>query len=170
MTTIFSRRSVQVTVAAAVILLIAASVIVIKLSAPVVPSVIKTQLSFVVLYPKGNGFIVDHSSWKYDSSIKLLTYLVTYKNTGAKLTVSEQSSPPEFSEVPGTLDKLTGKLNTYTDFDSIQGHAYLTHPSELKGGQSAVMNAKGTLMFTKPDKSLPEDTWRQFFNSLQVVQ
>lgn len=166
-----SRRSAWIAVLVTVILLAAIAIIGIRtLTASVIPDKIKQQLSFVVLYPSGGGFTIDKGSWKYDNSLGLLSYLVTDKNDNAKLTISEQSSPPEFSEVPASLDTLTNKLNAYIDFDSLQGHAYLTHPAELKGGQSALMNTKGTLMFAKPNKSLNEASWRRFFNELEFIK
>jgi len=171
MTKLLSKK-IQITILVAAAVVVAAGIVFALAVAlqPVVPPGIKKQLSIAVLYPKDNTFAIDHSSWKYDKSLGLLTYLVRDKDNNAKITVSEQSSPPQFSEVPGTLDALTSKLNTYADFDSIDGHAYLTHPKELKGGQSALMNAKGTLMFAKPDKNLSDSDWHKFFNAIDIVR
>lgn len=163
-------KKIQIVILATVIVVAGIVFVFTVVLQPVVPPGIKKQLSIAVLYPKDSAFAIDHSSWKYDKSLGLLTYLVRDKDNNAKITVSEQSSPPQFSEVPGTLDALTSKLNTYADFDSINGHAYLTHPKELKGGQSALMNAKGTLMFAKPDKNLSDSDWRKFFNAIDIVR
>ena len=163
-----SRRSWMIVTPVVLVVIAAAVILGIKLSTPIVPGAIKKQVSIVILYPSSDGFKVEAGSWKYNSSLGLLSYLVSRGNT--KLTISEQSSPPEFSEVPGTLDRLTSHLNTYSDFDTIQGHAYLTHPIELKGGQSALMNTKGTLLFAKPNHALSDSEWRDFFNSLDIIR
>lgn len=163
-------KPVRIAIVSIVALVVVIGFVLAIVLAPIMPPSIKKQLSFIVLYPSGNGFTIDRSSWKYDSSLGLLTYIVTYSSNDTKITVSEQSSPPEFSEVPGTLDTLTTKLNTYSDFDTLDGHVYLTHPTELKGNQSALMNTEGTLMFAKPDKNLGDDDWRRFFNSLDTIK
>lgn len=137
-------------------------------SEQVIPSDINKQVSFVIFWPyKAASAIPDKTTLKYDATNKLLSYLA-YTSDKIKLTISEQSSPEVFSDVPQAYDKFTSDLQQYSSFDSLSGKVYLTHPKELKGGQTAVMNVKGTLVFVRPDKNLSDDTWRNLFNNLQV--
>jgi CxxC motif-containing protein (DUF1111 family) len=46
----------------------------------------------------------------------------------------------------------------------------LTHPKELSGGQSAVANKAGTLIFAKPSVNLTNDEWKDFFESLRILR
>jgi hypothetical protein len=86
------------------------------------------------------------------------------------ITISEQSSPPQFSEVPDSYAKLLQSLNQYAVYESANGTFYLTKPTELKGGQAAVMNAKGVLLFAKPTQDLSDKQWKQLFNDLSLVR
>jgi len=134
----------------------------------IIPHAIKKQLSVVTLIPKGNQFIVDKTSFKYEPSAKALTFVVS--SFGVKNIISEQVTPDSINDIPQYLDKLTESLNAYTSFDSVVGKVYLTRPKELSGEQSAVMNTKGVLLFAHPVKDLTDDQWRQFFNSLEIIK
>jgi hypothetical protein len=131
------------------------------------PSDIQKQLDFVVLYPaKATGYVIDPATVAYSASTQVVTFSAAV--SGTKLVFSEQATPSVFSDAPGYFAKLTEKLHDYDDFDSTLGHVALTRPDELHGGQSAVMNSSGTLMFIHPNHDLSADAWRKLFNGLQV--
>ena len=84
------------------------------------------------------------------------------------MLISEQATPQVFNDIPEYYPKLIEKLNGYSDFDSVLGKVSLTKPKELNGAQSAVFNGKGTLMFVRPNQSLSDDDWRQFFDQMTI--
>jgi hypothetical protein len=134
------------------------------------PKSIRQQVNYLVFYPASDsGVAVDKSSFKYDAAQKVLSYTVSTQNR--TLTVSEQPTPDAFNDVPQAYDKLVQSLGEYGSFDSLFGKVSLTRPQQLHGQQSAVMNAKGTLLFAHPTQGeLSDDEWRQLFNSLRVVK
>lgn len=138
---------------------------------PLLPLTIRSSINYTLFEPtKLSNVVVDRNTVKQDKTVNLLSYVGSEKSSGAKLTFSQQSTPESFVDIPQVFDQFTNSLNPYTIFDSLQGKVYLTKPKELKGGQSAVMNAKGTLLFIKPDKNLTDDIWRQIFSNLEVIQ
>lgn len=135
------------------------------------PKYIIKEISFPVFYPTSQSpVIVNKSSFKYDSSTKVLSFIVT--DAGQSITVTEQATPESFVDVPQVYTTLINSLNNYSSFDSLQGQVNLTYPKQFNNmQQSAVMNAKGTLMFAHDIASdLSNAQWQQFFNDLIVVQ
>ena len=135
-----------------------------------VPAEVKKQLSFGVMYPSDNQILfVDQASFSYNSQAGVLGF--SGKTPDGKLiSFNEQATPESFVDIPQVYDKLITSLQPYGSFDSVHGKVSLTHPKELKGGQTAVMNGKGTLVFARPDKDLSSQEWRKLFNSLQLIQ
>ena len=133
-----------------------------------ISSEIKKQLNFatVLVDSNQNQIIADKATVKYDQSIKLLSYNASYK--GNKLTVSLQASPDGFSDTPQVFDAFIEKFRGYDSFDSKNGTVHLTHPVELNGGQTAVMNSRGVLLFIKPTNDLSIEDWKAFFNNLTI--
>lgn len=136
----------------------------------IIPNDIKKQVTSTVFWPEKNSPVVgDKSTIKYDSENKLLSYVVRTSD-GTKIVVSEQPAPDAFADFPQTYVKFAEDLRQYSSFENSNGKVYLTHPKELKGGQTAIMYAKGTLMLLRPDKDISDDTWKQIFNNLDVIQ
>lgn len=138
---------------------------------PALPSAVAEQLSFGVYFPTTKTTIarVDKHTISYQASSGLLGYTATLTD-GTTVSVNQQATPESFVDIPQAYEKLVSSLQPYSSFDSINGKVSLTHPKELQGGQSAVMNAKGTLLFARPSKSLTNDQWRQLFNGLFAQQ
>ena len=135
----------------------------------IIPVVIKKQVSFVIFWPQKPASVnADKTTIKYDPANKLLTY-IAHTTDGARLIVSQQPTPDTFNDIPQYYPKFIESLQQYGTFGSLSGIVYLTHPKELKGGQTAVMNSKGTLMLIKPDKAVSDDTWRRLFNNMQII-
>lgn len=134
---------------------------------PAIPTAISTQLSYGAFIPaQGKPGSSLPQQVKYDSSQKLLTYNLDYENVN--LIVSEQPTPESFSDVPQAYPALLDKLHQRDTIDTINGQLTITYPKELNGGQTAVMNSKGTLIFVRPNANLSTDQWRKFFNSLVI--
>lgn len=133
---------------------------------PALPSSITRQINFTIFMPNAETVSIDKPSIKYDSSLKLLSYNINTLNTRA--VVSMQPTPESFTDIPEVYKKIVTTMNEEFKFENDLGTIYITRPSDLKGKQAAVVNAKGTLLFIKPDADLTQDQWRQLFNSLDV--
>ena len=136
-----------------------------------IPHRVLNQAAFGVWYPAANplGFKVDRGTVKYsvNGQDKLVTF-VAHSPTN-NLSFTEQSVPDSFNDIPQLYDKIIEKLRAYSTFDSVNGTVSLTRPEELKGGQTAVMKAKGTMVFIRPDKDLSADDWRRLVNDLNFA-
>ena len=147
---------------------IIAAVVMLTLPKPPIPGAIKQQLTSTLMLPNTSRYPVARSSTKYDTGLKLLTFDVTAFHS--KLIVSEQPTPDQFVDVPAVYQKVLDGMSDYADFDVSLGTVHLTTSPQLHGGQTAVLNAKGTLVFAKPATGLSEDQWHQFFTSFAVAQ
>ena len=135
----------------------------------IIPGAIQNQLNFTVFWPnKSSPVQGDKSTIKYNAPEKLLTF-IAHKSDGNYITFSEQPTPESFIDVPQSYDKLIESMLQYKAFDSPDGKVYLTHPKTLNGGQTAVMNARGVLIFAKPDKDISDDAWARIFNNLKLL-
>lgn len=139
-------------------------------SKPILSQITKNKLNFPLFWPtKNSTYSGLKQTIKYDPSVKLISYNAVSKS-GARLIITEQETPTSFSDIPQVFSKLIETMSQYAVFDSQNGTVYLTHPKELNGGQAAVMNSKGTLMFVKPVVVLDDESWKTFFNSLQIAE
>jgi len=131
-------------------------------------SITKYKLNYPLFWPdKSSTIVASKVTIKYDPSVKLISYNAIDK-AGVRFIITEQETPASFNDIPQAFSKLIETMSQYSSFDSQNGTVYLTHPKELNGGQAAVMNSKGTLMFVKPSVALEDDTWKEFFNSLVI--
>ncbi len=136
-------------------------------SQQILPISIKNQIDFPVYWPNSNEPVtVNKKTLKYDSGDKILSY-VARTNNGDNVTITEQATPVSITASPQVFSQLIQDLLEYEEFDSRNGTVYLTHPKELNGGQAAVMNSQGTLLFAKPTSSLVDTAWRKLFNNLE---
>lgn len=136
---------------------------------PVINSQIQHSVGFTIFVPKKDqsNWLLDKKSVHYDDKVGVLyTNLV---NTTNKITMTQQNLPSPFTDIPNYQGLFYGKLNEYQELNLPLGTVGLTRPTELKGGQSAVANIKGTLMFLHPDKDLSDDEWKIVFSSLQTL-
>lgn len=134
--------------------------------ATIVTPQVASQLTSTLFVPQVGDVAVVRATVKYDASLKVLSYVV--RTDGTVLTVSEQPTPDSFVDVPGVYTKTIEGMKGYQSFDSVQGHVDLTRPTTHGDKQTAVMNAKGTLLFVKADHDLTIDQWKQFFRALAI--
>lgn len=135
---------------------------------PPIPGSIKSQLTSTLLVPVGKGVEVDRESARFDADLNLLTYNATWE--GRTIVVSQQPAPESFADIPGYYDKVTAQMSQYAQFDVEIGSVRLTRPKDAGGKPAAVLYAKGTLLFAKPDAELSTDQWRRFFTTLTVIR
>ncbi len=108
------------------------------------------------------------SDFKYDSEAQVYSYIVRPTNSQT-ITVSQQSSPPSFSEIPEQYTKLLDGLNRYSTIETVNGTVYLTRPKQSQ--QVAVMNERGVLMFARLNKgSLTNEDWKSLIERLNIYK
>lgn len=133
-----------------------------------VPPDIQAKLTYGIYLPKDEQVLkLEPNSITYSDEVEVLSYVAVRQN-GDKVTFTQQATPESFTDVPQAYDKLLSSLQEYSSFDSVHGKVALTKPKELKGDQSAVMNANGTLLFIRPGDMLTNDEWRKIINALDL--
>lgn len=132
---------------------------------------IQKKVGFTIFLPdqKTGVWVVNESSIVMNNDTGVLTYSVNKSDNTNDIVITEQATPDPFNDVPNYSSIFLSKLNQYQQLNIPLGTAALTHPSELKGGQSAVLNVRGTLMFMHPKVDLSDDNWKDFLKTLQAV-
>jgi hypothetical protein len=138
---------------------------VLMLAKPAIPPRIKNQLTSTLLLPTRHAEI-DHDTIKYDAKLKLLSFYVTAFDQ--RILISQQPTPETFTDAPQVYEKVINHMREYKKFETDIGTVHLTQPPDTKGGQTAVLNTKGTLLFAKPSGQLTPDQWRQLFAGLRA--
>ncbi len=127
---------------------------------------VRKQVSFSILEPQPKtAWELDPKSIIYSTKTNVLT--MTAESQNITISINEQAQPDTFNDVPQYYSSLLNKLNQYVDLHTDIGTITLTHPKELNGGQTAVVNLKQTLIFARPSKNLTNSQWKDFFNSMQ---
>lgn len=133
------------------------------------PPAVARQVTYPVLMPSDETTtVINPESISFQADADLLSYTAVLES-GAKIFVNQQPTPESFVDIPQAYDKLIASLQPYANFESINGKVSLTKPKEFNGQQSAVMNAKGTLMFVRSEAELSDDQWRKVFNNLRII-
>lgn len=168
------KSRVQLRISVIILALIIGGLVALKYSinrtAGIIPPSIKQQIAFQI-YVTTNGnkqWATDKQSIKYDSSQGILSYTASSINNN--LYITEQNTPSQFSDIPQYYPTLVSKLNEYSEVQTNLGTLALTHPTELKGIQTVVINSHGTLMFIRPQNNLTDNQWALFINSLDVIK
>jgi hypothetical protein len=128
----------------------------------------KTAFTVFTIDPSDEIWSLDKSITTYDKSAGVLT--LHFTNSSNKITATQQVTPDPFTDIPNYYSILLNKLFVYEEIQTSIGTVALTRPEELKGGQTAIINTSGTLMFYSPDKDLSSAQWKQFFTSLIVIK
>lgn len=133
------------------------------------------EADFTIFYPGDSTELDD--SWQlqkdrttYDKESGVLTLHALQPSTGRQVVLNEQPTPGAFADVPTQYSRMLNTLNEYDELQIGFGTVALTHPKELSGGQSAVANKAGTLIFAKPSVNLTNDEWKDFFESLRILR
>ena len=136
----------------------------------VIPSAIKRKISYQVYVPskQATEWKISSESIKYDDKQGLLSMTIISSNN--KLFVAEQNTPAQFTDIPQYYPALLSKLSQYSVIQTNLGEVTLTHPKELNGDQTAVLNSHGCLLFVRPQNNLTDAQWLQFFNTLVIAQ
>ena len=135
----------------------------------IIPSSIQQHIAFQVYAPSTTStWAIDTNSISYNSTQGVLSLVVSSStNTFA---LEEQQTPSIFTNVAQYYPTLLSKLNVYGNFQTGLGTVELTKPTELHGGQTAVLNSAGTLLFVRPKSNLTNGQWNKFFSSIVVIK
>lgn len=135
-----------------------------------IPAAIEKHIAFQVFAPSvpGDTWTVPEDLIRYNTSQGLLS--ITTVSNSNQIVLSEEPTPQIFANIPQYYPTLISGLNSYDQLQIGLGTIYLTHPKELHGGQTAVMNTSGTLVFARPLHDLSNSQWESFFNNLVVIK
>lgn len=168
----FNRTNFAYTLASSVLTLVVVIVVwaVFLRQVSPIPASIDQELQFTpFIFTSTGGIPVMSSSYSYDPSNRVLRFTLSSTKTG-KITVSEQTTPPQFIDIQDYASKLIDSLNRYSAFDNEFGTVYLTKPKTILRGQIAILNANGVLLFAQSYKDLSDDEWRQIFQHIRLDQ
>lgn len=124
------------------------------------------KISFRVYWPRSGVSIPERTSIKFSTTAGVFSYVIYLG--GVSVTVDEQSTPSEFSDIPNYYATLVNHLNNYDTFTSANGTVYLTEPHGTNG-EVAVNNNEGTLVFAHAHSKIPVNSWQKLFNNLIVI-
>jgi hypothetical protein len=150
-----------------------------------IPKSIVSQMPSVVMVPQGQGITVKPGSASYVAGEQLAQFTLLYN--GQRVQFSEQPAPAYFADTAASdssvaasngakvqqqsgIASLVQQLNRFAQFDTDAGTVYLTHPAQLKQGQMAVLNAKGTIVYATSSDDLSQQTWQQLFKDVAVLK
>lgn len=139
---------------------------------PIIDRTIQKKAGFTIFIPsqdKNAPWVLDKKSIKYDTEIGVLHTNLFTPDKQKKIVMTQQVLPDPFTDVPNYSAIFYSKLHEYRELNLPIGRVTLTLPDELKGGQSAVANIKGTLMFLHPDKDLNDEEWKTVFKSIESL-
>lgn len=131
------------------------------------PSDIKRQVSYGVVYP-GKTSEIDAGSYAYRSDASSLTFKVNKFDT--KIVFTEQPAPASLGGNQPYYPALG--VHPYAQFNTKLGPVALVkfwQSGSLKPiGQTGFLSANGTLLIAHSDKQLANDQWKQLFDSLKI--
>lgn len=135
----------------------------------IVPQSIVRKISFQIYSLPRDSKIwqISNNSVKYDDKQTVLS--LTYKALDNQLSITEQKTPSQFTDIPQYYPALLNKLHQYSVLQTHLGDVYLTKPTELNGAQTAVLNSNGTLMFIRPQGNLSDTQWKTIFDDMIVI-
>ena len=136
---------------------------------------ILTEANFTIFYPSiaaktASDWQLEKDLTTYDKSSGVLTLHALQASTGRQIVLNEQPVPGAFTDVPTQYSKMLTTLNEYNELQLGFGTVALTRPIELNGGQAAVANKSGTLIFANPSADLTDGEWQSFFEGLRIVR
>jgi hypothetical protein len=138
-----------------------------------IPKDVRDRVSFTVFLPETtkDGLWKDTSKGTtFDAKSGVLTSTFLHTQHGGRVVINQQHEPDTFNDIPGYYEKMLQALNQYSILNTGLGTFTLTHPSELKGGQTAVGLVNGTLLFIHPDKNMSDSEWKDFLQTFKRIQ
>jgi hypothetical protein len=136
---------------------------------PKLPNGIRKQVSFTIFKPSRKaGVKVVRNGYAYDQSARMLTTTVVASASGAKIVMTQQATPPPFTEAPQLYTQFVNKLNRTADFETPQGRVFLTKPTNLAGNAAAILESHGTLIIARAESEIDRTQWQKLFTNLEI--
>lgn len=139
---------------------------------PIISREIQKKAGFTIFVPSsdiGAPWVLDARSVNYDKEIGVLYTNLYTPDKSNKIVMTQQVLPDPFTDIPSYSSIFYSKLRIYQELNLPIGKVSLTRPEELKGGQSAAANIRGTLMFLHPDHDMKEDEWKTLFKNIESL-
>jgi hypothetical protein len=154
-----------------VALIAVGAVLVLRSQDDIVPADIKKQVSFDMYLPhtSDKSWQVAPDTVQFNAKTGVLTATATRSSNAEKVTITQQNQPDTFNDIPGYYEKMLQALNQYSIIHVGLGTFTLTHPTEAKGGQTAVALINGTLLFITPDDTMSDAQWRDFLSTFKRI-
>ncbi len=135
------------------------------------PTSIKNQVSFKIVYPAASLAKIDINSYDYQAGNKVLTYKVDF--AGSSIIITQQPAPDKLGVDTQAYYPAIG-IHPYAQFNTKLGTVALTkfwQSSTLKPtGQSAILATNGTMVLAHSDKDLTDQQWKSLFDSLKITK
>ena len=136
-------------------------------SNPRSPANIRQSATFSMLVPADKTIAL--REWR--SSKEAVTYKATVN--GQTVVVTLQPVPLQYRNDEAAYERFIGSLKPFAVFKVNIGRVALINLVEessfAPNGQSAVVNAKGTLLIARPESgTMSQNDWATFFDTLQA--
>ncbi len=136
-----------------------------------VPTSIKNQVNFKIIYPSASSKLVsyDQSSYSFRTSQNVLSFKVKYN--GNDFAFSEQPAPSALGAGDSVYFPALG-IHPYAQFKTKLGLVALTRfwaSGSLEPiGQSALITSKGTLLTIQSKDNLSNQEWKNLCDILKI--
>jgi hypothetical protein len=121
----------------------------------------RTQPTYQPLVPSA----AQASAKSYDGQRNLVSYTTNFSD--ARVTVSQQPLPANFSNDPSALQRAADSLNAKQKIETDKGPLYVAN-SDTDNSQRAIYATKDVLIFIQADRKLDDVSWKSFVDLLQA--
>lgn len=138
----------------------------------VIPSSIKKQLNFPVIYPNNPvNTKIEPSDFSYQKDNSTLSISTNYK--GNAIFITEQKAPSNITADPQSANQTLG-VHPYAQIQTRFGLVSLTRVFQTTSfksqGQLGVLVSNGTLILIHSSQQLSNSDWVDLLNSMKVVR
>ncbi|OYW85724.1 hypothetical protein B7Z17_01800 [Candidatus Saccharibacteria bacterium 32-49-10] len=98
--------------------------------------------------------------------VRVLRFVATSKTNSAKMTVTEQIIPDQFTDIPEYKEKF---LEGYRS-DTVQSANGIIYIGKKDNQEIGIMFEKGLMVFLYPEQTISKNEWRQFAETLEIVR
>lgn len=120
---------------------------------------VRTEPNYDPLVPSD----VETTSKSYDGQKNVVAYDTTFSE--ARLTVSEQALPANFTTDPTAILRAADSINAKQKIDTVKGTIFIA-TSDTDKSQMGLFASKTVLVFIHTDKTLDDVSWKSFVELL----
>lgn len=103
----------------------------------------------------------------FDGKRNMVSFTTSF--SGARITVSEQALPENFSRDPAALLRTADSINAKQRIDTASGPLFIA-TNEVGGNQMGVFADKQVLGFIRTDRKMDDTSWKSLVEQLQPVE